>query len=105
MNLSEPARQLTTIPVHALPRLGDRIPYMHLDRARVEQGRTGVEAWSEGLEGEFVRTTLPAAGMGALLLGPGTSISAPAAATLYRPGRPCSSPTEPAWSPTRPHAR
>ncbi len=86
MNLSEPARQLTSIPLSALPRLGDRIPYLHIDRARVEQGRTGVEAWSEGKEGEFVRTTLPAAGMGALLLGPGTSISAPAAATLYRCG-------------------
>ncbi len=86
MSLSEPARQLVTIPLEALPRLGDRIPYLHLDRARVEQGRTGVEAWSEGPDGEFLRTTLPVAGMGALLLGPGTSISAPAAATLFRSG-------------------
>lgn len=68
-----------------LPRLADRVAFLALDRVRLEQGRTGLEAWSAE-HGQAVRTVVPAASLAVLCLGPGTSVTGPAMTTLFRAG-------------------
>lgn len=68
-----------------LPRLADRVAFLALDRVRLEQGRTGLEAWSSE-QGQQVRTVVPAAALAVLCLGPGTSVTGPAMTTLFRAG-------------------
>jgi CRISP-associated protein Cas1 len=73
----------------ALSRVSDRLTFLYLDLCRVEQDHNGTHARIEISEeyGGGVRTTyLPVATMACLLLGPGTSISGPAAAALARNG-------------------
>jgi CRISP-associated protein Cas1 len=66
-----------------LPRLDDRISYLYLDTMRIQQDETGVI----GTDADDVASVqIPAAGLSVLLLGPGTSMTAPAATTLYRSG-------------------
>ncbi|MHB1787099.1 MAG: type I-E CRISPR-associated endonuclease Cas1e [Acidimicrobiales bacterium] len=86
MSYSDGAMRLLRPSVADLPRLTDRISFLFLDRVRIEQGRTGLEAWSETPEKEFLRTAIPSATLALLALGPGTSISAPAMTTLFRSG-------------------
>jgi CRISPR-associated protein Cas1 len=71
----------------ALPRIGDRIAFLFLDQVRVEQGRTGLEAWEcDATTGQPLRISIPVAQLAVLCLGPGTSITGPAMTTLYRSG-------------------
>lgn len=60
--------------------------FLFLDKVRVEQGRTGLEAWSADPDGRPVRTVVPAAQLAVLCLGPGTSVTGPAMTTLFRAG-------------------
>lgn len=69
-----------------LARVEDRITYLFLDRVRIEQGRTGIEAWGTNPEDEFGRTAIPCASLAVLALGPGSSITTPALTTLHRSG-------------------
>jgi CRISPR-associated protein Cas1 len=65
-----------------MPRAGDRISYLFLDMVRVEQVSTGIFAsWSDGQS-----LQVPYGSLGCLMLGPGTSITAPAASSLFRAG-------------------
>jgi len=87
MVYSDDALALQRPDLTALPRIGDRIAFLFLDQVRVEQGRTGLEAWgSDAATGQPLRTSIPAAQLAVLCLGPGTSITGPAMTTLYRSG-------------------
>lgn len=86
MSFSDGAMRLLRPSIVDLPQLTDRVSFLFLDRVRIEQGRTGLEAWAEKAEEGFQRTAIPAATLALLALGPGTSITAPAMATLFRSG-------------------
>jgi CRISPR-associated protein Cas1 len=86
MSYSQGAIDLKTPELDELPRLGDRISFLTLDRVRVEQGRTGVEAWSQAEDGALCRASLPVAQIAVLCFGPGSSVTSPAMATLARAG-------------------
>ena len=85
MAYSAPAIRLRTPAITQLGRAEDRVSFLFLDKCRVEQTRTGVEAWHEE-EGELWKTTIPAANLSVLALGPGVSITTPALTTLHRSG-------------------
>ena len=85
MSYSGGAIKLLQPALEDLPRIGDRVAFLLLDQARVEQGRTGLEAWATR-DGEPVRIASPAAQIAVLCLGPGTSITTPAMTTLARSG-------------------
>ena len=85
MGYSTGALDLRKPRVIDLPRLSDRISYLYVDYARVIQDRTGVVAVQEiGASTQVLR--IPVATVGFLLLGPGTSVSAPAMISLHRAG-------------------
>lgn len=87
MGYSDAAITLQRPDLTALPRIGDRVSFLFLDHVRVEQGRTGLEAWgSDPDTGQPLRTVIPAAQLAVLCLGPGTSLTGPAMTTLYRSG-------------------
>lgn len=86
MGYSEAALQLQRPDLLDLPRIGDRVAFLFLDQVRVEQGRTGLEAWSSDSTGRPVRTVIPAGQLAVLCLGPGTSVTGPAMTTLFRSG-------------------
>ena len=68
-----------------LPRVADSLSFLYLDAVRVVQDKTGVCA-RVGTEGGGDRVYLPTAALSCVLLGPGTSITQPALATLARHG-------------------
>ena len=69
-----------------LPRVSDQIGFVYVDRARVERDDNGVHAIFRTEERGVERVYLPTASIAALLLGPGTSITQPAAAQTMRDG-------------------
>lgn len=81
------ARQKLIAPTVAmLPRIADSLSFLYLDVVRVQQDDTGVcaQVFTEKRGTELVY--LPTAALSCLLLGPGTSITAPALTTLARNG-------------------
>jgi CRISPR-associated protein Cas1 len=68
-----------------LPRVADSLSFLYLDAVRVVQDDTGVCA-RVGQSGGGDRVYLPAAALSCVLLGPDTSITQPALATLARHG-------------------
>jgi CRISP-associated protein Cas1 len=82
MGYSQAALNLRRPAVVDLPRLSDRITFLYLDMVRVVQEDTGVTAWDES----GAAIPVPSAGLSVLLLGPGSSITSPAASTLFRNG-------------------
>jgi CRISPR-associated protein Cas1 len=85
MGYSEQALNLRKLRTIELPRLSDRISYLYLDMARIVQDQTGVIAIQEGDTNTQI-LHIPIASLGFLLLGPGTSVSAPAMISLHRAG-------------------
>lgn len=80
------ARERLASPALALlPRVGDSLSFLYLDAVRVVQDKTGVCA-RIGTDGGGDRVYLPTAALSCVLLGPGTSITQPALATLARHG-------------------
>ena len=69
-----------------LPRVSDQIGFVYVDRSRVERDDNGVHAVFRTPERGVERVYLPTASIAALLLGPGTSITQPAAAQTMRDG-------------------
>ena len=69
-----------------LPRVSDQIAFVYVDRSRVERDDNGVHAIFRTKERGVERVYLPTASIAALLLGPGTSITQPAAAQIMRDG-------------------
>jgi CRISPR-associated protein Cas1 len=87
MAYSEDAILLKTPLIKELPRISDRIPFLLIDRARIEQNRTGIEAFQEDETTQnILKIPIPVANLAVLLLGPGCSITTPAATTLFRHG-------------------
>lgn len=80
------ARRRIAVPTAAmLPRIGDSLSFLYLDMMRIIQDDTGLIAFpAEPAPNRRVR--IPAAALSCLLLGPGTSITAPALSTLARNG-------------------
>ena len=80
------ARRKIAVPTAAmLPRIGDSLSFLYLDMMRVVQDDTGLIAFpAKGAPQRRLR--IPTAALSCLLLGPGTSITAPALATLARHG-------------------
>ena len=61
--------------LHELPKLRDGLSYLYVEHGRVEQKQKAVEF----VDKEGGCTMIPAAALAVLLLGPGTSITHPAA--------------------------
>lgn len=70
----------------SLTRLSDRVTFLYLDLCRVEQDDNGTHTRIVSEYGDVYTTYLPTATLACLMLGPGTSISAPAASALARNG-------------------
>ncbi|MFE0463865.1 type I-E CRISPR-associated endonuclease Cas1e [Kitasatospora sp. NPDC058965] len=68
-----------------LPKIADSLSFLYLDIVRVVQDDTGVCAQIATAQGTDV-VYLPTASLSCVLLGPGTSITAPALSTLARHG-------------------
>lgn len=80
------ARARLAVPTLAmLPRIADSLSFLYLDVVRVVQDDTGVCAQIETRQGTDT-VYVPTASLSCLLLGPGTSITARALATLARHG-------------------
>ena len=79
-------RRLAAPTVAMLPRIADSLSFLYLDIVRIHQDDTGVcaEVTSERRGTETLY--LPTAALSCILLGPGTSITARALATLARHG-------------------
>ncbi|MBO8202702.1 type I-E CRISPR-associated endonuclease Cas1 [Streptomyces smyrnaeus] len=69
-----------------LPRVGDSLSFLYADVVRIVQDDTGVCAETTTADDETTRVYLPTSALSCLLLGPGTSITQPAMATLARHG-------------------
>jgi CRISPR-associated protein Cas1 len=78
-------RRLASPTLAMLPRVADSLSFLYLDAVRVAQDDTGVCA-RVGQSGGGDRVNLPTAALSCVLLGPGTSITQPALATLARHG-------------------
>jgi CRISPR-associated protein Cas1 len=80
------ARARLAVPRLAmLPKVADSLSFLYLDIVRIVQDDTGVCAQIERPRGTDV-VYLPTAALSCVLLGPGTSITAPALTTLARHG-------------------
>lgn len=78
-------RSLKTPRIKYLPHLTDRVPYLHIDKGRIEQTDNGVELWMEH-EGEPLHGFIPIASVALLSLGTGVSITTPALNSLATHG-------------------
>ena len=80
------ARRRIAAPTAAmLPRIGESLSFLYLDMMRVTQDDTGLLAFP-AQPAPNRRLRIPTAAISCLLLGPGTSITNPALATLARHG-------------------
>jgi CRISP-associated protein Cas1 len=79
-------RRLASPTLAMLPRVADSLSFLYLDAVRVVQDDTGVCARVGPPGGGSDRVYLPTAALSCVLLGPGTSITQPALATLARHG-------------------
>ncbi|WP_386191463.1 type I-E CRISPR-associated endonuclease Cas1e [Streptosporangium jomthongense] len=68
-----------------LPRVSDSLSFLYAEAVRVVQDDTGVCAQVESARG-IDRVYIPTASLACMLLGPGTSITQPAMATIARHG-------------------
>ncbi|WP_197048390.1 type I-E CRISPR-associated endonuclease Cas1e [Streptosporangium roseum] len=68
-----------------LPRISDSLSFLYAEAVRIVQDDTGVCAQVESSQGTD-RVYIPTAALACILLGPGTSITQPAMATIARHG-------------------
>lgn len=71
--------------IRSLPRVTDKVTFLHLSRAKVIQDDTGVVALMEE-DGINRRVRIPTASVAAILMGPGTSASQAALSTIMKHG-------------------
>jgi CRISPR-associated protein Cas1 len=71
--------------IAALPRVSDRLTFLHVDHAMIFQDDTGVVGLFEE-KGVNHRVSIPTAAIAAILLGPGVSITQAALSTITRHG-------------------
>jgi CRISPR-associated protein Cas1 len=83
---AQAARRKIASPTAAMiPRIGDSLSFLYLDMMRIIQDDTGLIAFP-AQPAPNRRLRIPTAALSCLLLGPGTSITTPALATLARHG-------------------
>ncbi|WP_410092493.1 type I-E CRISPR-associated endonuclease Cas1e [Streptomyces sp. uw30] len=85
-NRSQARRRLAAPTVAMLPRIADSLSFLYLDIVRIHQDDTGVRAEVTTEQRGTESVYLPTAALSCVLLGPGTSITARALATLARHG-------------------
>lgn len=78
-------RKLAAPTLAMLPRVADSLSFLYAEAVRIVQDDTGVCAQVESPRGTD-RVYLPTAALACILLGPGTSITQPAMATIARHG-------------------
>ncbi|MFC4057635.1 type I-E CRISPR-associated endonuclease Cas1e [Planomonospora corallina] len=78
-------RKLAAPTLAMLPRISDSLSFLYVEAVRIVQDDTGVCAQVESARGTD-RVYLPTAALACILLGPGTSITQPAMATIARHG-------------------
>ncbi|MFC8201873.1 type I-E CRISPR-associated endonuclease Cas1e [Streptomyces sp. NPDC057298] len=83
---SQARRRLAAPTVAMLPRIADSLSFLYLDIVRIQQDDTGVRAEVTSEQRGTETVYLPTAALSCVLLGPGTSITARALATLTRHG-------------------
>lgn len=81
---SQARRRLAAPTVAMLPRIADSLSFLYLDIVRIQQDDTGVRAEVTSEQRGTETVYLPTAALSCVLLGPGTSITAPALATFAR---------------------
>lgn len=87
MAYSPTALQFASVGAVDQVRLSDRVSFLYLEYSQIVQGRTGVLALqSEGDEQIHSEIQIPVGSIAVLMLGPGTSITQPASATLAAAG-------------------
>ncbi|MFD0196239.1 type I-E CRISPR-associated endonuclease Cas1e [Streptomyces albidoflavus] len=86
MKATNARRHLAKPTLAMLPRIGDSLSFLYLDLVRISQDDTGVRAEITTEERGTETVYLPTAALSCVLLGPGTSITAPAQTTLARHG-------------------
>ena len=69
-----------------LPRVSDQLGFLYLNRVRIERDDNGVHAIFRTEARGVERVYIPTASIAALLIGPGTSITQPAASQVLRDG-------------------
>ena len=69
-----------------LPRVADQLSFLYVDIARIVKDDNGVAAMVTAPERGTERVYLPTASIAAIMLGPGTSITQPAARQILRDG-------------------
>lgn len=79
-------RKLHRPALAMLPRVSDQLSFVYVDMARIERDDNGVHAIFRTEERGVERVYLPTASIAALLIGPGTSITQPAAAQTLKDG-------------------
>ncbi|MGW4757538.1 type I-E CRISPR-associated endonuclease Cas1e [Streptomyces chartreusis] len=82
----EARRKLAAPTVAMLPRIADSLSFLYMDIVRIHQDDTGVCAMVTSEQRGTETIYLPTAALSCVLLGPGTSITARALATLARHG-------------------
>ncbi|GLZ78348.1 CRISPR-associated endonuclease Cas1 2 [Actinorhabdospora filicis] len=83
--MTDARKRLAAPTLAMLPRVADSLSFLYLEAVRVVQDDTGVCAQINTQHG-IERTYLPTASLACILLGPGTSITQPALATISRHG-------------------
>ncbi|MFW6641017.1 type I-E CRISPR-associated endonuclease Cas1e [Nocardiopsis algeriensis] len=86
MSESDARKALARPTLAMLPKVSDNLSFLYADICRIVQTDTGVCAEVAAGAGSLHRVPVPTAALACLLLGPGTSITAPALATLMRHG-------------------
>jgi CRISPR-associated protein Cas1 len=79
-------RKLASPTLTMLPKVADSLSFLYMDIVRVVQDDTGVCAQIERKNGTIDVVYIPTASLSCVLLGPGTSITSRALATLARHG-------------------
>ncbi|MEU8271821.1 type I-E CRISPR-associated endonuclease Cas1e [Sphaerisporangium sp. NPDC049002] len=78
-------RKLAAPTLAMLPRISDSLSFLYTEAVRIVQDDTGICAQVESSQG-LNRVYIPTAALACILLGPGTSITQPAMATIARHG-------------------
>lgn len=81
--MTDPRKMLGAPALAMLPRVSDSLSFLYLETVRVVQDDTGVCAQVDR-SGQIDRVYLPVASISCMIMGPGTSITQPAMATIAR---------------------
>lgn len=84
--MPELPKKLRSPTLAMLPRVSDQLGFLYLNRVRIERDDNGVHAIFRTEARGVERVYIPTASIAALLIGPGTSITQPAASQVLKDG-------------------